>query len=178
MSDHKDKIRGIINAHAAELKADIECEYWEAAEKCGSPIEQIMLARLVTLSVGYGQSPPSNRISFEKQEKLGLWPFELVILPQAGLGKYRVDFLLALGIPKPLAGGLVVKHFIIECDGHDFHEKTKQQAASDKARDRFLQSLGYPVFRYTGSEVFANKEELLRDIEKAMWLAIKEVLEA
>lgn len=44
----------------------------------------------------------------------------------------------------------------IEIDGHEFHEKTKEQAARDKARDRRVTKCGYPVIRFTGSEVFAN----------------------
>src|ERR1041384_1385190 len=43
------------------------------------------------------------------------------------IGSYRVDILLA---------GFV--HLAIECDGHDFHDRTKQQAAYDRARDREL----------------------------------------
>jgi very-short-patch-repair endonuclease len=43
---------------------------------------------------------------------------------------------------------------IIECDGHNFHEKTKEQAQKDKERDRNLQLEGYQVIRFTGSEIF------------------------
>ncbi|MBA2502348.1 MAG: DUF559 domain-containing protein [Pyrinomonadaceae bacterium] len=50
----------------------------------------------------------------------------------------------------------IEKKIIVECDGHDFHEKTKVQAAHDKRRDRILQSLGYKVFRFTGSEIHNN----------------------
>jgi very-short-patch-repair endonuclease len=50
----------------------------------------------------------------------------------------------------------VDKKMIVECDGHDFHEKTKEQARHDKERDRNLQSLGYFVYRYTGSELYAD----------------------
>ena len=33
----------------------------------------------------------------------------------------------------------------MECDGHDFHERTKEQASSDKKRDRSLQAAGFLV---------------------------------
>lgn len=53
----------------------------------------------------------------------------------------------------------------IECDGHDFHEKTKEQAARDKARDRAITAAGYSVMRFTGSEIwrdpFACAEEAI-----------------
>lgn len=45
---------------------------------------------------------------------------------------------------------------IVECDGHDFHEKTKKQAKHDKKRDRYLTSFGYTVFRFTGSEIYKD----------------------
>lgn len=42
----------------------------------------------------------------------------------------------------------------VECDGHDFHERTKEQAKHDKERDRWLQSNGWFVARFTGSEIY------------------------
>ncbi len=45
---------------------------------------------------------------------------------------------------------------IVECDGHDFHERTKQQAARDRRRDRMSQFEGTPVLRFTGSEIWRD----------------------
>lgn len=45
---------------------------------------------------------------------------------------------------------------VIECDGHDFHERTKQQAAHDRKRDRAMTQEGWMVLRFTGSEIWAN----------------------
>ena len=42
----------------------------------------------------------------------------------------------------------------IECDGHDFHEKTKEQAQRDKEKDRILQANGWLIARFTGSEIY------------------------
>lgn len=44
----------------------------------------------------------------------------------------------------------------IELDGHAFHERTKEQATRDKSRDRELLRDGFPVVRFTGSEVFKD----------------------
>jgi very-short-patch-repair endonuclease len=41
----------------------------------------------------------------------------------------------------------------IECDGHDFHERTKDQARRDRSKDRWLLCNGYMVLRFTGSEI-------------------------
>lgn len=65
---------------------------------------------------------------------------------QERIGPYRVDFVLeAYGV-----------EIIIEVDGHEFHEKTKEQAAHDKKRDRYMTQHGHTVLRFTGSEVWAN----------------------
>lgn len=60
--------------------------------------------------------------------------------------KYRVDFAMMRGSAR----------VAIECDGHDFHEKTKEQAASDKARDRAMTLAGWTVLRFTGSEIYRD----------------------
>ena len=45
---------------------------------------------------------------------------------------------------------------VIECDGHDFHERTKEQAVHDRKRDRAMTEAGIIVLRYTGSEIWRN----------------------
>lgn len=57
----------------------------------------------------------------------------------------------------------------IECDGHDFHEKTKEQAARDKQRDRDLQSIGWAVARFTGSEIFKNAPAAAEQVRRMVW---------
>lgn len=57
---------------------------------------------------------------------------------------------------------------VIECDGHDFHEKTKEQAARDKRRDREMTLSGYKVLRYTGSEIVSDPEQIISDIYDIM----------
>lgn len=42
---------------------------------------------------------------------------------------------------------------VVECDGHEFHDRTKQQAAYDRSRDRELLRLGVHTIRFTGSEI-------------------------
>jgi hypothetical protein len=57
---------------------------------------------------------------------------------------------------------------IIECDGHEFHDRTRQQASNDRRRDRNMLSAGYPVFRYTGHDIHQN----LDDIHEKIWLQL------
>ena len=74
----------------------------------------------------------------------------LWLRPQREVGSYRVDlvahFTNGAGASAVASARDAVK-CAIECDGHDFHERTKEQAARDKSRDRTLLSAGYPVMR-------------------------------
>jgi hypothetical protein len=56
---------------------------------------------------------------------------------------YKIDLLL-VGTDGAIA---------IECDGFEWHERTKQQAAADRARDRELLAVGLATIRFTGSEI-------------------------
>jgi len=77
----------------------------------------------------------------------------LLIHPQAEVttqdGTWRVDFLLRGQIGQSSA------LLVVECDGHDYHERTRAQARRDRFRDRSLQAAGYTVLRFTGSEIWA-----------------------
>jgi very-short-patch-repair endonuclease len=52
----------------------------------------------------------------------------------------------------------------VEVDGHDFHDRTKRQASFDRKRDRELTLDGYPVIRYTGSDVYNDPIKCAEDI--------------
>ena len=64
----------------------------------------------------------------------------------ASIASYKVDFLLELDGHR--------EYVAIECDGHEWHERSKEQASSDRARDRALLALGFPTIRFTGSDIF------------------------
>lgn len=53
------------------------------------------------------------------------------------------------------------KRLCIYADGHDFHERTPQQAKRDRSIDRELQRLGYTVLRFTGSEINSDIRKVL-----------------
>ena len=83
---------------------------------------------------------------------------KMVIIPQFKIGKFRVDFLIC-----DHRWGMDY-WFVVECDGHEFHEKTKPQAAKDKERDRRIQSDGYPILRFTGSEIWNDPYSVAEEI--------------
>lgn len=95
-----------------------------------------------------------------------------LVYPQQVIGKYRADFVLIRlrygytdSLEKPERTCEVMAKVVVECDGHEFHEKTKEQAKRDKARDRFLQTEGYYVLRFTGSELYNNPARCADEVE-------------
>jgi very-short-patch-repair endonuclease len=118
--------------------------------KCESPIEKLFLCGLWsrgcwTGALEFSHAPHFDGLCMDARGKT-----VAVCAPQVQVGPYRLDFLLALYFSANEPLGLVA----VECDGHEFHERTKEQAARDKSRDRDLQMRGIQVFRYTGSEIW------------------------
>lgn len=104
-------------------------------------------------------------------DTLKVSPTRLAIVPQHTVGKYRSDFCVFYGTYTHRAT------FLVECDGHDFHERTKAQAARDKKRDRELTARGMPVFRFTGSEIYKADPDLLSPISEFMASKRRRLLE-
>ncbi len=85
----------------------------------------------------------------------------LLIIPQFRMEGRRADFLISslasrCSGPKIIFIKLYLRYLLVECDGHDFHEKTKEQAALDKGKDRQASIDGYDTFRFTGSEIWKD----------------------
>lgn len=127
--------------------------YTSLVKMCESPIEQLMAIHLYDLELDL------------HKDSLALWkPFNIRFHTQKEVEvnkkKYRLDFLIEIGIDEK-------NHkFAIECDGHDFHEKTKEQARRDKQRDRDLSSEGYTVIRFTGLEIYKNPSKCVGEVSK------------
>lgn len=127
-------------------------ELLQLAEMCDSPIEFLLGERLEEELNSYNTF--NKRVNFF----YFLHPqIPIVINEQT----YRVDFLIA---PMSCEFDTNFPHLIIECDGHDFHEKTPEQATRDKQKDRALQLAGYKVIRFTGSEIYKNPRRCAREV--------------
>lgn len=80
-----------------------------------------------------------------------------ILFPQPTVLTHRVDFAWTRSYHDGSHGPFIpMAAVLIECDGHDFHERTKEQAARDRQRDRELQAAGYVVLRFTGSELWRD----------------------
>jgi len=76
---------------------------------------------------------------------------------------YRADFLIAPS-PNGWYAALLDTGFqgvVVELDGHEFHERTKEQVAQRNQRDRALQADGFPVLHCSGSELHRNGAEVV-----------------
>ncbi len=141
----KSHLSGVVSVAERLLSEEQRAVVYEAetqAEdafcRCGSPIEELFLAALILCGdfCWRSSNPPD----------VGFWRDQMVTLQQqVPIGAYRVDFLIA-----------GQRAAVVELDGHDFHERTKEQAERDKKRDRVLQATGLAVLRFTGSEVWRD----------------------
>jgi very-short-patch-repair endonuclease len=123
---------------------------------CESPIE-INLA-LAFFQLAYDE--PELPVFFYSPDEPPVFKSGLHVQPQFPVGRYRLDFLVVMAgkdINPPLL-------FAVECDGHEFHERTPQQAARDKQRDRTLTKHGLRVMRFTGSEINRDPDHCVREL--------------
>jgi very-short-patch-repair endonuclease len=147
-------------------------DYWRCRQdilrRCESPIE-----RLMTEALGEWESLEGGLHLVEADDIDGLMAAreffrEPVISPQVALHGYRVDFLAMVDAP---TGTMIV----VECDGHQFHERTAAQAERDRRRDRNLLERGVPTLRFTGREIARDASECadsIRGFVGQKWLDV------
>lgn len=145
-----EKVVDIFESSSERFQESLQkmLEGWVAAycirlAKCESPIEQ--LYGLYFLDAYYRRD----------------FSYELALIPQHEFKKeditIRVDF--------AIVGTINGRQFtlVVECDGHDFHDKTREQAESDRQRDRLLKSFGLDVIRFAGSEIYRSPRKCIEE---------------
>lgn len=149
-----------------ESLAHIEFSWRQLTSKCQSPIEHRLAAEFLFLNDGYSQ------FQFDHAEGVSPPEFMTLITPQAKVGRFTVDFLFSCHLKGK------VDHVVVECDGHDFHEKTKDQAQRDKSRDRDLAAKGYTVLRFTGSEIYRDSKKCAEEVESLVQSKMDKLVKA
>jgi very-short-patch-repair endonuclease len=140
---------------------DLQC----AERRCESPIEVLMLGAIILegnknyqlARILPEQYSAELFLKPKLQEDEHPTPLSSRIFPQLVIGSYRVDFCLNF------SGGF---YLIVECDGHEWHDRTPEQAQRDKARDRALQAEGFQVLRFTGREIWADAKKCAAEVFK------------
>ena len=117
-----------------------------------SAIEEAMLAELARCAGPQAASPGMGDLLESEGLPIALavavfgrW----IVLRELPVDQYRLDFAV-------IGGCVSTWRIAVECDGHNYHERTKEQAAHDRRRDRHLQRHGWHVMRFTGSEIFRD----------------------
>ena len=102
--------------------------------------------------------------------------FEFNVMPQEDIfttKKYRADFLIEcfeyrgnclLPDGTEIAPDEYYSKVIVECDGHDFHEKTKAQVKRRNERDFNLKMEGYEVIHFSGTEIYNEPEKCAKKV--------------
>lgn len=141
-------------AELAARNARILYELW--ASRMGSPIEVTFFIAISFLTddnpqfmLHGSQAVGGGSPNLELFRKLAKDRGMLLIEYQTKELSWRADFVLS-------APTWSDRKIIVECDGHEFHERTKQQAARDRSRDREAQAAGYSILRFTGAELYRD----------------------
>lgn len=145
------------------VKEHIYPLFWET-DIIKSPIEQIF----ITAFEMYCNEQQYNDIYLFPQ-------YEVVCNER----KYYIDFaFLADDYLTHLIFGDKLKNtkfkLAIECDGYEFHQKTKEQVQHDNEREFDLKMAGYEVLRFSGTQIYNNPLKCAEDTYNYIMKRIKE----
>lgn len=128
--------------------------------RCDSPLEAIFAGWWIGMNLLFA-CPPGT------EAPIALAPQVTV---DCGSDRYRLDFQVVLTDPNNALGQAARRHRIefpkigVELDGHEFHERTKEQVQLRDRRDRALQIDGWSVFHISGSELYRNGYQAVFDV--------------
>jgi very-short-patch-repair endonuclease len=143
-----DVVERVLSSFADDIRLELARISDDVGGACESPIEQIMG---ISLLFSFRLFLPNLRLMpcWPEKESEHAGSDTYLLLPQFPWNGYRIDWVLK--IPK-----LKQPYLFIECDGHDFHERTKEQAERDRSKDRLVQLYGVPILRFTGREIYRD----------------------
>ena len=100
-----------------------------------------------------GDQPNFHTVSFPEHISLMMGDCTLW---HHGIGNYKPDFMFEVTDESG-------PNLAIEIDGYDYHDKTKEQAAKDKQRDRLFIRNGFIPVRFAGTEVYRSPIDCVRE---------------
>ena len=168
MSDEKDLVVALRAEWIARKIMDFDDWYDRLSQQLDSPIERVLFAAFILEEpmpcVGTMSFPGTKELIVFEETAADL---AVHLYCQHSIGPYRVDFYL-----EGYSGSGLFFRAAVECDGHDFHERTKEQARRDKRRDRWFQTRGIIILRFTGSEIWADPSSCAEQTYDVFWEAL------
>lgn len=146
-----------------KLCCDNNCILQESLIGCESPIEQLLSLYLADLRISFNDWNPFVEVSpiASNQE-----------IECKNGKKYRLDFYFVVNYKNQ-----GTKYFGIECDGYEFHQKTKEQVQYDNQRQRDLQNEGIEIIRFSGSEIWNHTRKCANEIKSIILCNCKYIKE-
>lgn len=121
------------------------------ARKYESPLEVVFEAWWLAFIDRYGMD-----VSLEAQHEV-----------EIDGERFRIDFIVYKDVHPGSYGSQISTPWpkiAIELDGHDFHERTKEQVIYRNRRDRALQTAGWSVLHVSGSELYRDPITAVGDV--------------
>lgn len=146
---------GPMQSRAIRAEEQALDDFEALLDETESPIEAMLLQALFEESLFDHAAFRSNY----GHKYFGHLTGQIEICAQYKVESFRADFALCLYHRNGTA-----TRILIECDGHEFHDRTKEQAQRDKSRDRALSARGWRVLRFTGSEIYRDAEKCAAEI--------------
>lgn len=154
---------------------------------CETPIEQALVRALYDFSI-CADNDFRDMLHFGRKK---LPPYDapghgIFMWPQAQIESYRADFLFvgrcgrdgSIDIGGKGRDDDIVIRLVVECDGHEFHDASKERAQYDRQRDRYMLTKGYRVLRFTGAELKRDAATCVQEIFHSMTVLQNERVDA
>lgn len=169
-----ERLLEVIQTEREDLERRIEI-WKEAYDLCESPLEKEFYTAFVSRFTPDGAYINGKPFVFGEWRRpqgildLRLFPQEWI---EAEGHRYRADFVIEVWTSLRSLDCRKFLSLVVEIDGHEFHERTKEQAERDRSRDRRITRTGYQVLRFTGREVnrdpFVVVSEILSSISSGL----------
>lgn len=146
----------VFDSLSSDFRFFIDKVVHDLRGKCESEIE-VMLGAAMFVTMRLTSHHDVDLLVIPGTEECAHPSARYLLIYQYPFGKYRIDWVFrVIGAHK--------SYVFIECDGHEFHERTKEQAERDRSKDREIQAAGFPILRFTGREIYRDVGKCILEI--------------
>jgi len=127
--------------------------------KAESALEERMFAALCACGFNTTKGSPQRLGDLLQQHEV-----------RTSAGTFRLDYAVVRTVGRRRV------RVAVELDGHEFHQKTKEQVERDHRRSRALAKAGWTVLRYAGSEVWRDAGACALDVAGVVIEAVDRIV--